>query len=113
MTGEVIHLELCLSSDISRYSSQLLNLSSIMAPDLNAVTAGEKFDYSTPGSSGYNIRQDLTWLDPSNRKLRVLTIGGGVSGILMAYQIQKQCSNIEHVIYEKNADMGGTWLENR
>ena len=84
-----------------------------MAPDLNAVAAGEKFDYSTTGSSGYEIRQDLTWMDPNNRKLRVLTIGGGVSGILMAYQIQKQCGNIEHVIYEKNADIGGTWLENR
>jgi len=26
-----------------------------MAPDLNAVAAGEKWDYSTPGSSGYNV----------------------------------------------------------
>lgn len=31
----------------------------------------------------------------------------------MAYQIQKHCENIEHVIYEKNWDVGGTWLENR
>jgi len=31
----------------------------------------------------------------------------------MAYQIQKLCENVEHVIYEKNADIGGTWLENR
>lgn len=31
----------------------------------------------------------------------------------MAYQIQKYCENVEHVIYEKNADLGGTWLENR
>jgi cation diffusion facilitator CzcD-associated flavoprotein CzcO len=50
----------------------------------------------------------------------------------MAYQIQKQCEvsyvcsgfklpllnahivqNVEHVIYEKNPDIGGTWLENR
>jgi cation diffusion facilitator CzcD-associated flavoprotein CzcO len=31
----------------------------------------------------------------------------------MAYQIQKHCGNIDHVIYEKNADIGGTWLENR
>lgn len=41
--------------------------------------------------------------------MRVLTIGGGVSGILMAYHIQKECPNVEHVIYEKNADIGGTW----
>ncbi|CAK3851030.1 sterigmatocystin biosynthesis monooxygenase stcW [Lecanosticta acicola] len=84
-----------------------------MAPDLNAVAGGEKFDYSQPGSSGYEVKQDLTWNDPNNRKLRVLTIGAGVSGILMAYQIQKQCGNVEHVVYEKNEDIGGTWLENR
>ena len=80
-----------------------------MAPDLNAVAGGERFDYSQPGSSGYNINQDLTWMDPKNRKIRVLTIGGGVSGILMAYRIQKDCSNVEHVIYEKNQDIGGSF----
>ncbi|KAI1617827.1 cyclohexanone monooxygenase [Exophiala viscosa] len=30
-----------------------------------------------------------------------------------AYHIQKHLENVEHVIYEKNADIGGTWLENR
>ena len=78
-----------------------------MAPDLNAVAAGERFDYSQAGSSGYDIDKNLTWNDPKNRKLRVLTIGGGVTGILMAYQIQKHCGNVDHVIYEKNEDIGG------
>ena len=82
----------------------------IMAPDLNAVAAGDRFDYSQPGSAGYNIDQNTTWMDPNNRKLRVLTVGGGVTGILMAYQIQKYCENVDHVIYEKNDDIGGTWL---
>lgn len=26
-----------------------------MAPDLNAVAAGAKWDYDAPGSTGYNI----------------------------------------------------------
>jgi len=78
-----------------------------MAPDLNAVAAGERFDYGAPGSSGYDIPRDTTYNDPNNRKLRVLTIGGGVTGILMAYQIQRLCENVEHVIYEKNNDIGG------
>jgi cation diffusion facilitator CzcD-associated flavoprotein CzcO len=51
--------------------------------------------------------------DPSSRKLKVLTIGAGLSGIQMAYQIQKECQNVELVIYEKNAEIGGTWFENR
>lgn len=84
-----------------------------MAPDLNAVAGGERFDYSQPGSSGYEVRQDVTWMDPKNRKLRVLSIGAGVTGILNAYQIQKHCDNVEHVVYEKNEDIAGTWLENR
>ena len=81
-----------------------------MAPDLNAVAGGERFDYSQPGSKGYSVNQDITWMDPNNRKLKVLTIGGGVTGILMAYQIQKQCANVEHIIYEKNEDIGGLLL---
>lgn len=51
--------------------------------------------------------------DPNNRKIRVITVGCGFSGILMAYQIQKHCENVEHVMYDKNEDIGGTWLENR
>ena len=78
-----------------------------MAPDLNAVAAGEKFDYSQKGSGGYSINEDITYNDPSNRKIRVLTIGAGVSGILMAYRIQKDCPNVELSTYEKNADIGG------
>jgi len=84
-----------------------------MAPDLNAVSNNGQWDYSQPGSSGYNIDPDITYNDPKNRKLRVLTIGAGVTGTLMAYRIQRDCPNVEHVIYEKNADIGGTWLENR
>lgn len=83
-----------------------------MAPDLNSLS-GEQIDYSQPGASGYSIRKDATWMDPQNRRLRVLSIGAGVSGILMAYQIQKLCENVEHVIYEKNETIAGTWWENR
>ena len=42
-----------------------------------------------------------------------MTIGAGLSGIQLAYHIQKECENVEHVIYEKNSDVGGTWYENR
>lgn len=55
----------------------------------------------------------IIFQDPSSRKLKVVTIGAGLSGIQMAYQIQKHTQNVEHVIYEKNANLGGTWLENR
>src|SRR5437016_5520387 len=32
---------------------------------------------------------------------------------MMAYKIERDCQNVIHVIYEKNEDIGGTWLENR
>lgn len=82
-----------------------------MAPYVNHTLQNEvKLDCSQPKLSDYNIRQDITWMDPKNRKLRVLTIGAGISGILMAYQIQKQCENVEHIVYEKNKDIGGKTL---
>ena len=55
----------------------------------------------------------MIFQDPSSRKLKISTIVAGLSGIQMAYQIQKNTQNVEHVIYEKNANLGGTWLENR
>jgi hydroxyversicolorone monooxygenase len=48
-----------------------------------------------------------------NRKIKVLGIGAGISGIMMAYKIQKQCTNVELKIVEKNPDIGGTWYNNR
>ncbi|KAL4944982.1 hypothetical protein BDV06DRAFT_232163 [Aspergillus oleicola] len=74
---------------------------------------GERMAKHPPADAGYTIPQDTTWMDPNNRRLRVITIGAGFSGILMAYQMQKQCLNMEHVVYEKNRDVGGTWLTNR
>ncbi|KAH9987205.1 hypothetical protein F4779DRAFT_611516 [Xylariaceae sp. FL0662B] len=47
------------------------------------------------------------------RHLRVITIGAGASGLNLAHQIDKHMSNVDHVIYEKNSDVGGTWFENR
>lgn len=48
-----------------------------------------------------------------NRRVKVLSIGAGISGIMMAYKIQKFCDNVDFKILEKNQDIGGTWLENR
>jgi cation diffusion facilitator CzcD-associated flavoprotein CzcO len=44
---------------------------------------------------------------------RIITIGAGAAGLNLARQIDKYMENVDHVIYEKNADVGGTWFENR
>ncbi|HEY1970663.1 MAG TPA: NAD(P)/FAD-dependent oxidoreductase [Pseudonocardia sp.] len=46
---------------------------------------------------------------PANR-LRVVVIGAGISGMLAA--IKLRAAGIEHVVLEKNDDVGGGWLEN-
>ncbi|KAK5400810.1 hypothetical protein LTR06_011231 [Exophiala xenobiotica] len=50
----------------------------------------------------------------TKRPLKVIFMGMGASGINFAAQLKRQNKqNIELVAYEKNADLGGTWLENR
>ena len=46
----------------------------------------------------------------SERSMRVLIIGAGMSGILAAHRLQQ--AGIPYVVIEKNADVGGTWFEN-
>ena len=49
----------------------------------------------------------------SKRKLRVIVIGSGMSGINFFKFAEDKASNLEIRCYEKNEDIGGTWLENR
>jgi 4-hydroxyacetophenone monooxygenase len=41
---------------------------------------------------------------------RVVIVGAGMSGLLVAHRLQQ--AGVPFVIVEKNADVGGTWLEN-
>ncbi|KAJ9636220.1 hypothetical protein H2204_005492, partial [Knufia peltigerae] len=63
-------------------------------------------------ATSYEI-PDVTYRSPNNRRVRVIAIGAGVSGIQTAYQVQKDCENVDLQIYEKNSTVGGTWLVNR
>lgn len=50
------------------------------------------------------------------RQLRVVCVGAGYSGLMLAYKWKYQMAMSEFLdltIYEKNSDVGGTWLENR
>lgn len=49
----------------------------------------------------------------SPKHLKVVMIGGGASGMNLARHMDLHMKNYELVIYEKNADIGGTWFENR
>jgi hypothetical protein len=47
------------------------------------------------------------------RRLRVLAIGAGASGLLLAYKLQRHFDRLELQIFEKNPAVAGTWFENR
>lgn len=86
-----------------------------MAPDIESLSSHKTGGYANNGvdrDASYQI-PDVVLNSPATHKLRVLSIGAGVSGIMNAYKMQKHCGNVEHIIYEKNEDIGGTWLENR
>ncbi|RDL35489.1 Uncharacterized protein BP5553_07420 [Venustampulla echinocandica] len=62
------------------------------------------------GHADYLVEEHVLG-DP--RHLRIVTIGAGAAGLNMARQLELHMQNFEHVIYEKNSDVGGTWFENR
>lgn len=47
------------------------------------------------------------------RKVRVICVGAGFSGVCAAIRLPQRIPNIDLVVYEKNAGIGGTWFENR
>jgi len=60
----------------------------------------------------YQVRNQYIY---KTRKLRVICVGAGLSGIAAVYKLSNKHADldIEFQIYEKNHDVGGTWLENR
>ncbi|RVX75856.1 hypothetical protein B0A52_00213 [Exophiala mesophila] len=72
------------------------------------------------GSVGYQV-VDQKYSDPliseraadEPRPLKVIFVGAGISGICAAIRYPEFVPNVELAIYEKNADVGGTWWENR
>jgi hypothetical protein len=47
------------------------------------------------------------------RPFKVIHIGAGASGIIFAKFARERIPDVELQIYDKNHDVGGTWLENR
>ncbi|PFH50241.1 hypothetical protein AMATHDRAFT_61440 [Amanita thiersii Skay4041] len=47
------------------------------------------------------------------RPIKIICIGYGASGLLFAYKLQRSFQNFQLTVYEKNADISGTWYENK
>ena len=96
-----------------------------MAPTLEAYQLHEIEDLDTQTATPSLPKQSVNLANPayiiqeepirSRRPLRVACMGAGYSGLMMAIVVAEKLrdSNLEFVIYERNKDLGGTWLENR
>jgi cation diffusion facilitator CzcD-associated flavoprotein CzcO len=47
------------------------------------------------------------------RKLRIIHVGAGATGLCAAFKLERQLTDYELVCYDKNHEVGGTWLQNR
>ena len=46
------------------------------------------------------------------RRLKVVVIGAGASGLLLAYKLQRHFDDLDLEVYEKNPAVSGVWFEN-
>lgn len=72
-----------------------------------ATSAPSSFSRSTP----YTVLEQPS---RTGRKLRVIVIGAGASALNFAHDVDTTPSlDVDLVCYEKNAEIGGTWFENK
>lgn len=98
------------------------------AEDLQYVKVSRKPAPPPPSNGLYSAdgRHENDWYNQSfgdyhvsehplaaKRKIRIIAVGAGASGLQLAYKFERQLEDAELQIYERNADVGGTWLENR
>lgn len=77
-------------------------------PDLESLP--DKYGWPRENADGYRIKEQLCGME---RPLRIIHIGAGASAICLAKFLPETLNNVSFTCYDKNADIGGTWHENR
>ena len=81
-----------------------------MAQEAQLLNGESSEEWLQQSSKGYKIlEQPMGTTEP----LRVIFIGAGASGICFTKFAEDSLPNVEVQVYDKNPDIGGTWLENR
>ncbi|KAK3329566.1 hypothetical protein B0H66DRAFT_610478 [Apodospora peruviana] len=84
--------------------------------DHRPAQAGSEFvrsvspNHAPTREMSYNVREQPLG---SARRIRIVGIGAGLSGLNMIRTLRLNLSDYDFVIYEKNPEVGGTWFENR
>lgn len=68
------------------------------------------YGWQNTSDTGYTIDEVPSGV---KRRLRIIAVGAGASGINLAKFADDQLENAELIIYDKNDEVGGTWTENR
>lgn len=92
----------------------------INKPHINGVTKAEPPDPALHAGNKAHLRRAEVALNNepayTPRRLRVITIGAGYSGLTLAHKFQHQHPElqdiVDHTIYESRSELGGTWLVN-
>ncbi|GJC86497.1 putative sterigmatocystin biosynthesis monooxygenase stcW [Colletotrichum liriopes] len=80
------------------------------APSVEPAVPPGKPAATDGANSGFRLVQQ--W-HSQPRKLRIIHVGAGATGLCAAYKFERQLTNYKLVCYEKNTEVGGTWLQNR
>ena len=82
----------------------------VKTDEIRSSTNGHANGHTT---DPFKLSQEFAY---TPRKIKVITIGAGFSGLLMAHKFQHRFPEmediVEHTIYEARSDIGGTWLAN-
>jgi hypothetical protein len=85
------------------------------APSTNGTNGYHHTNGSTDNSTedAFKIGSQYAY---TPRRMKVITIGAGFSGLLMAHKFQHRFPDardfVDHQIFEARSDVGGTWLAN-
>ena len=82
----------------------------LVTPEQLNGTYNHSNEFYNQTFDGYQV---LEQSHRATRKIRIVTVGAGATGIALAHKFRENLKNFEHQIYEKYPDLGGTWLENR
>lgn len=84
-------------------------------PDISMSEIPVRPAQGNPFGSAIPLHDELAFTP--TKKLRVVTIGAGFSGLILAHKLQHEHVNemqdlVDHVIYESKDVVGGTWFNN-
>lgn len=103
-------------NSLGRQACKCMSESSKMSSARLGQLAGQLAAAVADARTSANIASSYKVLEQplgTARPIRIVGIGAGMSGMNMIRTLRLHLTDYEHVVYEKNPKIGGTWFENR